>query len=66
MSYFEVIKTEEQAGLWGKSEEVKAMVKAALAEGKEVKFEHSSFSDPGPDWSKILIDGKCIDYTPGY
>ena len=45
------------------SPEVKAKIKTALDEGKKVEWEFSSFSDHGPDWQKVLIDGDVVRGT---
>lgn len=34
--------------------------------GKNVEWECSSFSDPGNDWNKVLIDGLEVWHQDGY
>jgi len=34
--------------------------------GAKLTQECSSFTDPGDDWNKLLLDGKCIGYWEGY
>lgn len=41
-------------------------VEAALKEGKIPVWEKSSFSDPGADWSNLLVDGVSVYYESGY
>jgi hypothetical protein len=38
----------------------------ALAQGRPVEMEHTSFNDPGPDHSRVLIDGKPVFTIPGF
>ena len=37
-----------------------------LPDGRKVEMEHTSFSDPGPDESRVLIDGIKLCTIPGY
>jgi len=41
-------------------------VEQALKDGRTVEMEHTSFSDPGPDESRIIIDGVKLFTIPGY
>jgi hypothetical protein len=41
-------------------------VEKALEDGRKVEMEHTSFSDPGPDESRVLIDGIKLYTIPGY
>jgi hypothetical protein len=41
-------------------------VERRLAEGAKLELEHSSFNDPGGDYSKLLLDNQVIAYAPGY
>lgn len=41
-------------------------VEARLADGATLEIEHSSFSDPGGDYSRLLLDDEVIAYAPGY
>ena len=45
---------------------VLSRIRQALDEGRAVEMEHTSFSDPGPDESRVLIEGKRIFTVPGY
>lgn len=44
----------------------KEEIAEAVANGGVLEIEESSFSDPGPDFSRILLDGKEVGYIPGY
>jgi hypothetical protein len=47
-------------------ESVRECVAKALAEGKKVEWEHSTFTDPGGDYNKILVDGQAVYHESGY
>ena len=51
--------------MFASSDEV-ATIKQAIEDGKKVEMEHSSFSDPGPDQSRVLVDGALVFTIPGY
>ena len=38
----------------------------ALADEGKVHMECSSFTDPGEDYTALVVDGKRITYWPGY
>ena len=44
------------------------LVKKALEAGQKVEINSSGFSDPGPDWNELMIDGKVVpgSRTDGY
>jgi hypothetical protein len=42
------------------------LVTMALRQGRLVEVETSSFTDPGPDYTNVLIDGKVVATIPGY
>lgn len=67
MSYRSAVITPPGAGFGLTQAHVDAM-KKAIKEGKKVEMEHSSFSDPGPDWNQVLIDGRVLpgSRTNGY
>lgn len=64
MSYREEVKS--AGDLFMASKELRAEVQKALDENRTVEFEHSSFSDSGSDWTKILIDNKQISISRGF
>jgi len=41
-------------------------VERSLKDGRKVELEHTSFSDPGPDETRIIIDGIKLFTIPGY
>jgi len=43
-------------------------IKKAVLEGKKLTLEESGFSDPGPDYSAVYLEGvpTSILYIPGY
>ena len=41
-------------------------VEKAIEDGRKVEMEHTSFGDPGPDESRVLIDGVRLHTIPGY
>lgn len=51
---------------FGMSEDTWTKIQEAQAEGKKVEWQHSSFSDPGDDWNKVLIDDREVWYQNGY
>jgi len=44
----------------------RVIIKKAIEDGKKVELENSSFSDPGPDESRVLVDGVLVFTIPGY
>ena len=44
----------------------KTVIQEALNKGKKVELKHSSFSDPGADYTQIMIDGKILTTIKGY
>lgn len=46
--------------------QVVSRVEKALRDGRRVELEHTSFSDPGPDETRVLIDGSRVLTLPGY
>lgn len=53
---------------WTRDPVVSEAVKQALARGSVVQIRHSSFSDPGPDWNELVINGRTVpgSYREGY
>lgn len=41
-------------------------VKEELATGGKLELVQSQFSDPGPDYSKVTMNGETIIYSEGY
>lgn len=41
-------------------------IRVALKEGKSVLLEESEFKDPGEDYCKVIVEGTCMAYLPGY
>jgi len=41
-------------------------LEAALKKGASLELEESSFSDPGPDYCKVRLDGVEILHRDGY
>ena len=43
-----------------------AQVEQALETGQTVEYEYTSFNDPGPDETRILVNGQRVLTIPGY
>jgi hypothetical protein len=43
-----------------------ARVNEAFTKGQTVEMEHTSFNDPGPDESRVLVNGERVFTIPGY
>lgn len=41
-------------------------IQQAIQEGRKVETEETSFTDPGQDETRILVDGNVIAIIPGY
>ncbi len=41
-------------------------IRNAMKDGKDVTLVESEFKDPGDDYCKVLVDGVCMAYLPGY
>ena len=52
--------------LTGFTAKQQATICEALAAKRTVEIETSLFSDPGSDYTKIIVDGECIMTIPGY
>ena len=48
------------------SPDVHAQVVKDISAGAQVEMECSSFTDPGEDWSRLLVNGKVITTRGGY
>lgn len=51
---------------WGMSDQTWELIQKAIADGKKVEWQHSSFNDPGDDWNKVLVDDECVFHQDGY
>lgn len=51
-------------GLWIAQSQVLAL-KQAVADGRTVQVEESSFKDP-QDYVQVFVDGELFTYIPGY
>jgi hypothetical protein len=49
-----------------KRDDIKERVEKAQAEGKDVHVVCSAFKDPGPDWTKLVVDGETVAFQDGY
>jgi len=65
MSYREPLKETRALAMFAPSSVLEA-VEQAVKDGRKVEMEHTSFSDPGPDESRVLIDGIRLYTIPGY
>jgi hypothetical protein len=65
MAYREPLKDTRALSMFATSIVLEAVEKA-LEDGRKVEMEHTSFSDPGPDESRVLIDGIKLYTIPGY
>ena len=65
MAYREPLKSSRSLAMFAPAAVV-ARVDKAIEGGQKVEIEHSSFSDPGPDTSRVLIDGAQVFTIPGY
>jgi len=55
-----------RTSLDGLDDKTITLIGEALLAGRCVQWEFSLVTDPGMDYSKILIDQKCIKFIPGY
>lgn len=46
--------------------ETHARVQEQIAAGARVEMECSSFTDPGDDWSRLLVDDQVVSERGGY
>jgi len=65
MAYREPLTSSRSLSIFAPATIIEA-VDTAIAAGRKVEMEHSSFSDPGPDCSRVLIDGSPLYTIPGY
>ena len=65
MAYREPLNSSSTVAIFAPAIVVEA-IDTAIAEGRKVEMEHSSFSDPGPDQSRVMIDGSPLFTIPGY
>ena len=42
------------------------LIDNAISAGKTVVWERSSFTDPGEDWNRVLVDGVVVYHENGY
>lgn len=59
MSYREPI-TQDTSLFSIVNKEARAAVAQAVANGKKVEWEFSSFSDPGDDWQQVRVDDAVV------
>ena len=49
-----------------KDAEKHAAVMKQIADGAKVEVECSAFTDPGEDYTKLMVNDECVLYSPGY
>lgn len=60
MPYLETFQGDPETSLCIRKAEIRVAVKEALSLGVLVEVRNSSFTDPGPDYSEIVIAGVTV------
>jgi hypothetical protein len=61
------VSVDEGTGCFGmKLQMSKEDIQRAVDDGAKLELEESEFSDPGDDYSALLLDGKRVGYCAGY